>query len=230
MPGPSCKFANQSHLLACIPWHSFVMRISVFAIALCLLVPLGADAQQTRTYRWVDDDGIVHYGDSVPAEYADLPKQVLNEHAVLIGEIRGKKTAEEIEAERIAAEQTMQRELRLRADRALLATYVTVDEIEMHRDRRVELFQAQSRVTELYLRNLRRRLDTLQRDAGRFKPYSSDPSAPLIDASLTDEINVTKARVGRHESNLLKYHANEEQIIARFDGDINRFKILKGID
>ena len=48
----------------------------------------------------------------------------------------------------------MQKELQMRADRALLATYQNVDEIVMHRDRRVELFQAQSRVTELYLRNL----------------------------------------------------------------------------
>jgi len=33
-----------------------------------------ADAQsdsKKKTYRWVDKNGQVHYGDSVPAEYAD---------------------------------------------------------------------------------------------------------------------------------------------------------------
>ena len=36
--------------------------------------------------------------------------------------------------------------------------------------------------------------------------------------------------VERHERNLKKFRADEQQIIARFDGDISRFKILKGID
>ena len=66
----------------------------------------------------------------------------------------------------------MNKELQFRADQALLSTYVSVAEIEMHRDRRVELFQAQARVTELYLRNLQRRLDQLKTEAGRFKPSS----------------------------------------------------------
>ena len=54
----------------------------------------------------------------------------------------------------------------------MLATYLTIDEIVMHRDRRVELFQAQARVTELYLRNLQRRLDSLREEASKFRPYS----------------------------------------------------------
>ena len=35
-----------------------------------------------RVYTWVDDDGQLHYGDKIPPEYADMPKQVLNEHGV----------------------------------------------------------------------------------------------------------------------------------------------------
>jgi hypothetical protein len=124
------------------------MRIRPVAIALLFLLSLAATAQQRQAYSWVDDEGITHYGDSIPPEYADKPKNVINEHGITVDHIRGKKTAEEIEAERIAAELAMQKELQNRADRALLATYQTVDEIEMHRDRRIELFQAQSRVTE----------------------------------------------------------------------------------
>ena len=63
----------------------------------------------------------------------------------------------------------MNEKLQKRQDQALLATYLSVDEIIMHRDRRVELFQAQSRVTELYLRNLQRRLDNLRSEASRFQ-------------------------------------------------------------
>jgi hypothetical protein len=205
------------------------MRVGPVAIAVLFLLPLAAGAQQRQAYSWVDDEGVVHYGDSIPPEFADKPKNVINEHGITVDHIRGKKTAEEIEAERAAAELELQKELQNRADRALLATYQTVDEIEMHRDRRIELFQAQSRVTELYLRNLDRRLAQLKEESARFRPYSSDPSAEMIDPRLIKEIKETEATIVRHQRNLEKYQQNEREIVERIDGDINRFKNLKGL-
>ena len=207
------------------------MRLKVFYVAVCLLLPLAVAAQQRAQslYSWVDDDGVRHYGDSIPAEYADKPKEVVNEHGVTIRHIEGRKTEEQIEAERVAKELKMQNELQRRADQALLSTYINVEEIEMHRDRRIELFQAQARVTELYLRNLRRRQDQLKNEAGRFKPYSSDPEAPMVEPSLVEEIKETEGSIERHESNLKKFRNEEKQIKDRFEGDINRFMALKGL-
>ena len=99
----------------------------------------------------------------------------------------------------------------------------------MHRDRRVELFQAQARVTELYLRNLSRRLGTLKTEAGRYKPYSSDPEAPMVDPSLVEEIKETEAAIERHESNLDQFRQQEQDIIERFEDSIDRFRELKGM-
>lgn len=186
--------------------------------------------EHERVYRWVDADGQIHYGDSVPPEFSDLPKQVLNEHAVTVDEIDGRKTEEQLAAEARAKELEVQKELQLRADKALLATYLSVEEIIMHRDRRIELFQAQSRVTELYLRNLERRLTKLKREAARYRPYSEDPDAPLINEDLVADINETQSTIARHQENLLKFQQNEQQMVTRFEGDINRFKALKGLD
>jgi hypothetical protein len=196
------------------------------------LLPLSVAAQQQSrdTYKWVDDEGIIHYGDSIPPEYADKPKQRLNDQAVPVEHLEGKKTEEQLAAEKKAAELEMQKELQRRADQALLNTYVSVEEIVMHRDRRVELFRAQARVTELYLRNLARRLDQLKREAGRYKPYSSDPNAATIDPSLVAEIKETEAAIDRHEDNLKQFREEETRIRDRFEGDIERFKRLKGID
>ena len=196
-----------------------------------MLLPYVASADShKRVYSWVDENGITHYGDSIPAKYAELPKTVLNEHTVKVDELEGKKTPEQIEAERRAAEIRIAEELRRRQDQALLATYLSVDEILLHRDRRVELFQAQSRVTELYLKNLERRLAKLHTEASRYQPYSDDPEAPMIDDDLAEDIRLTKQTINKHEANLERFRTDEEQIIARFDGDINRFKALKGID
>ena len=228
--GPRCNFANQSKKYACQTWHSWAMRPKTLSVALCLLLPLLATAQQQRTtYSWVDDEGVTHYGDRIPPEFADKPKDVLNEHGVMVRQLHGKKTPEQIQAEKEAAEIEAQNELQRRADQVLLATYVTVTEIEMHRDRRIELFQAQARVTELYLRNLQQRLTQLKGNAGSFKPYNSDPAAPMIDPGLLEELKETESAISRHESNLKKLRSAEREISERFEGDIQRFMIIRGM-
>jgi len=207
------------------------MRILTVTIGfLSIAAAAGAAERDGVNYKWVDAEGRIHYGDTIPAEYSDLKKEVVNDHGVTLDFIEGRKSEEELAAERAAEEARIAGEIKMRADKALLATYLSVEEIEMHRDRRVELFQAQSRVTELYLRNLQRRLDKLEREASRYLPYSGDPDAEQVDPELVAEINDTKAIITRHESNLVEFRQDEQQIIARFEGDIDRFKSLKGID
>jgi hypothetical protein len=207
------------------------MRFVLIISTAFLLLSQGASAAETqKLYRWVDNDGVVHYGDSIPAEYADIERQVVNEHGITVDVLRGKRTEEEIAEERRLEELQMQRELQRRADIALLATYLSIEEIIMHRDRRVELFQAQARVTELYLRNLQRRLEELEEEASRFRPYSEDEDAPMIDPSLVNELTSTRESIARHEKNLQKFQDDEQSIVARFDGDIDRFRTLKGLN
>ncbi|MDH4072386.1 MAG: DUF4124 domain-containing protein [Gammaproteobacteria bacterium] len=197
----------------------------------CLAAGVAAAAdKKQKLYRWVDEDGVVHYGDSIPARYAEVERQVVNEHGITVDVMRAKKTDEELAEDARLAELREEAELQRRRDQALLATYLTIEEIEMHRDRRVELFQAQARVTELYLRNLQRRMDSLREEASKFRPYSEDPDAPMIEPDLANDIQVTKETIARHEENLRKYEADEDSIVARFDFDIDRFKALKGLN
>jgi len=185
---------------------------------------------EQKVFKWEDEEGHVYYGDSVPQVFSERPKEVLNEHGVTVAELEGRKTEEQLAQEQIDEERRKRQEKQLKADRALLATYLSVEEIQMHRDRRVELFQAQSRVTELYLRNLERRLQELRNEASRYQPYSEDSNAPMISEELAEELRRTKDTIARHQRNLRKYDTGEMQIIERFDGDITRFKKLRGID
>ena len=157
------------------------MQKFIIAAALVILSSSVYARDEQKVYKWVDADGNIYYGDSVPVEFRERPKEILNEHGVTIESLEGKKTPEQLEQERKENAVRLTQELQQRADLALLQTYLTVDEIEMHRDRRVELFQAQSRVTELYLRNLESRLQKLRDNASRYQPYSTDSGAPMID-------------------------------------------------
>ena len=201
-------------------------------IALLLLLPLAASATEKaqKLYRWVDSDGVVHFGDSIPAEYTDLERHVVNNHGITVDVMRAKRTEEEIAEERRQEDLRIARDVQRRQDQALLATYLSIDEIVLHRDRRVELFQAQARVTELYLSNLKRRLDSLEEEASLYRPYSVDPDAEMIDPDLAGDLVTTKDTIERHQANLQRFHDDEQNILARFDGDIDRFRKLKGLN
>jgi hypothetical protein len=207
------------------------MKILLTTLLLLITISMmAAAAAQQKLYRWVDNDGIVHYGDSIPAEYAEIERQIVNDHGITVDVMHAKKTEEEIAEDKRQQALRVQAELQRRADQALLATYLTVDEILLHRDRRVELFQAQARVTELYLKNLEKRMSSLQEEASRYRPYNDDPDAEMIDPELADDIRTTKETIVRHEENLKRFQADQNNIVVRFDGDINRFKKLKGLN
>ncbi|MEM8547492.1 MAG: DUF4124 domain-containing protein [Pseudomonadota bacterium] len=177
-------------------------------------------------YRWVDENGVVHVGDSIPARYADQHKEILNDQGVAIGEIRGRATAEELAQEAAEQEAKAALERARRADQALLATYLSIGEIERHRDRRVELLVAQGRVSELYLTNLRKRLVTLLDEASAFKPYTVDPDAPMIRPALADDIKQTKDAIIRYEARLANNRREAESLREEFTVAINRYAEL----
>ena len=189
-----------------------------------------ANAERGDLYKWEDEDGNIYYSDKVPPEYAERDKERITPHGVPLEEIEGRKTEEELEEERRQAELDRQRAEQLRADTALLNTYLTVAEIENHRDRRIELFQAQARVTELFLKNQQARLERLEREASRYQPYSSDADAPMVDPGLVEEINETRSTIERHTDNLRKYTEEEQAIRRQFEHYIARFRELKGLE
>jgi hypothetical protein len=208
------------------------MKVLLTIIGLLILLPLAAPAAERtqRLYRWVDTDGIVHFGDTVPVEYMDLERQIVNEHGITLDILRAKLTEEQVAEEKRLKDIAFAEAVQARQDQALLATYLSVDEIELHRDRRVELFQAQTRVTELYLSNLRRRLESLEKEASSYRPYSEDPDAKEIEPDLASDIHATKDTIQRHQANLDQFEEDTLAVVSRFDGDINRFKRLRGIN
>ena len=89
------------------------------AITTGFLIALASSAalagEHDRVYKWVDEEGQIHYGDSIPPEYSELPKQVLNEHAITVDHLEGRKTEEQLLAEQKAKELETQKELQRRA-------------------------------------------------------------------------------------------------------------------
>jgi hypothetical protein len=208
------------------------MKISQLLTTLILLGAASATlAGDLRTYRWTDENGVTHYGDRVPPEYADKDLSILNDQGVTVAKITGKQSEEELAAQeqRRAEREALakEREEALLRDRVLLSTYLTVEEIEALRDRRVELVDGQMRVIQIYLDNLREKLLKLEHEAKRYSPYSDDPNAKPIDEKLARELSDTLDSIMLYEQNLAKSIAEQEELIAKFEADITRFKELR---
>jgi hypothetical protein len=210
---------------------AFLALIALAAVAspsLCSAQPKEAP----KLYKWVDDKGVVHYGDTIPPEYANRDRSVLNDRGVRVGFEEGEITDQEREvAARKQAEAEAARAAKLeeaRRDRSLLETYASVTDIEELRDRRVELLDSQIKVAELYLGNLRKRLVTLQEEASDYKPYTTRENAPQIPANLALDISRTAESINGYERTLAQTRADQEALKAAFDKDIRRFKELKG--
>lgn len=191
-----------------------------------------AQRDPQRLFRWVDDQGVVHYGDRVPPEFADRDRDLLNTQGVAVGVQEGVLTeAERAERARIEAineEIRMTRAESARRDQVLLDTYLSVVEIEHLRDRRLELLDAQIRVTEHYLNNLRKRLARLQREAADYKPYSDNPEAPDVPEALGLELSRAIASISLYEQTLTRSRNEQTALTAAFARDIVRFRELKG--
>jgi hypothetical protein len=205
-------------------------------VVAAFVLPSNASAQSRsdgpRLYKWTDRNGVVHYGDKIPPEYANVDRSVLNDQGVHVGFEEGEITAEEravidarqraVEAERVTKADTARR------DRMLLDTYLSVSDIEDLRDRRLELLESQIKVTELYLGNLRKRLVGLQAEASDFKPYTTRPDAPQVPENLALDIRRTTASISLYEQTLSRTRADQEALRSSFDEDIARFRELKG--
>jgi hypothetical protein len=210
-------------------------RIGVALLSLTLVAASNSgSSKHGRLYKWVDEKGEVHYGNSVPPEYAGQDQTILNDRGIPVGEIDLDQTPQERarkERER-AAEAAKVREaaLQRQRDQNLLATYLSVDEILSLRDRRLDVIDSQVRVSNQYLEGLRGKLERLQNQAQGFRPYSAREDAPPLSEHLADELVRTLNDMHTTETNL----ANKQQEIvtlnSEFERDIARFKELKKLE
>jgi hypothetical protein len=192
------------------------------------------DSGKSHVFRWVDEQGAVHYGDQVPPQYADQDKTVLNSRGVQIGTIPGRRTPEQLqaEAERSAAEEKTRNtatQARLR-DQNLLATYLSVEEIEALRDRRAEIVEGQARVTTQYVQQLRSRQAQLEQQAQHFKPYNPAENAPQMPERLAEDLVRTTTDIATQQRNLEAKRLELERMKTQFASDIARFRELKKIE
>jgi hypothetical protein len=87
-----------------------------------------------RIIKWVDSHGVTHYGDKLPAQEAGRSNSEMTNQGVVVKQnVTNVPKNEQEDAERLAKQ---------RKDGILLASYTKVEEIDMARDRYLQMDQA----------------------------------------------------------------------------------------
>ena len=206
--------------------------LAVLVIAVVAMASIGANAATNSssgakkdgvTYRWTDEQGVVHYGDRIPPQYAQQERSVLNSQGVEVRKLDAQKTPEQ----RAADERIQQGIIRQKQHDAFLTnTYTSVKDIEALRDLRLDQLHAQKVAAEQYVDNLHSRLGALQTRARNFKPYSPRPEAHRMPDDLAEDLVHTLNEL-RTQSNAVTTKGGEENAMrSQFQADIERYREL----
>jgi hypothetical protein len=178
---------------------------------------------QAAAYKWVDEQGVTHYGDSIPPQYAERELHLLNKQGVEVGHTDAAKTPEQLAAEA----QTRDASLKQRQhDNLLITSYTSVKDIESLRDVRLDQLNGQRTAAEQYVENLHSRLVALQVRAKHFRPYNAQNGARRMPDDLAEDLVHTLNEM-RTQSNALTVKNQEVAAVkTQFDTDIERFREL----
>jgi hypothetical protein len=183
----------------------------------------GASADKSVVYRWTDEQGVVHYGDRIPPQYAQKERAVLNSQGVEVRRLDAQRTPEQAAAEARAQQSVFRQK---QHDAFLITNYGSVKDIEALREVRLDQLRGQRSAAEQYVESLHSRLGTLQTRAKLFKPYSPSPKAHRMPDSLAEDLVHTLNEL-RNQSNVVVAKSEEETALkAQFQSDIERYREL----
>lgn len=177
------------------------------------------------TFKWVDEKGVTHYGDTLPPEYANRGNAELNSRGMVIRKSERALTPEEIRArdsenERKRADAARLTEQR-RTDMALLNTYTSRQEIDVARSRNLQQLDGQIATAQAISIAIQKRLAPLRTQAAKLKTAGRP-----IPAGLTEDIQNTERELGAAENRLATIQREREDVARRFDTESRRFSEL----
>ncbi len=198
-------------------------RTRVVLGLLCSLQPLA----EAATYRWVDSSGRVHYSDTMPPQQAGMGHQELDKQGRVVKEVeRTRRTPEEQRRAEEAlkrAEEERQRALEeRRRDRALMSSFTSESEIDLLRDRALNLERLQIDSLQAQMNNASEKLTYANAEINRRSAGGRRPPRSFLQ--MRDEAQNELARIGEM---LRQRQNNLEAIRARYEADKLRFRELK---
>ncbi len=188
-------------------------------LASLALFAMGIATAQAKLYKWVDDEGVTHYGETIPPEYANREAQQIEK-----GIVKPKTPAEKPGAVKKEAAPEDQATIdQRRRDEALLGSYTNEQEIDLARDRNLQQIDARTN-------SIKTRVENAQSDLNehRKEQEAYTKSGKTVPPSLIDDIARDEAKVSKLQGELTQSQNDAAALKARYEADKQRFRELKG--
>lgn len=178
-----------------------------------------------KMYKWVDDKGVTHYGETIPPEYANKDRvemekgRVTKKIEIMSREdYQAKKEADEKKRE--VDKVTRDKKLR---DTTLINTYSNSGEVDLARKRSLQQVEARITSNQSQLKMATTSLVGLQQEAEK-RAQAKQP----VSESLQEELSQSQSHVARLQKNLDASLAEKATVEAKFDADKARYIELTG--
>lgn len=204
-------------------------RIAAGACAALLCLTAAAGVGAGKLYRWVDEDGNVHFTDRMPADATKQEHSVMDESGYVLEDKetleqerahRAEREAEKAEKARKAEEARRIREEQRRRDRIITQTFATERDIHMTRENRVEAVEVQIRIIDQGIERLQKQRE---QQVERFANFGEDSTAADNVRSRIDDID---ARLGQRLEHRRSLVAQRGRIEEKFAHYLERFREL----
>lgn len=200
--------------------------VPLFIIHLAVLLSIISFSAQAKMYKWVDEDGQMHFGDKIPAKYLVKEHQEINSRGITTKHREAAKTAEEKAEEKRLANEKKKADLlakkKRQRDRVLLDTYTTERDLVVARDSRLEAVNSQIKLAETIISDSNKKIEAMDKKITELK--ASDREVPI---NLNERIESERQQV-KVQTVVMESHIKRQNEIAdQFNGYIERFKVLK---
>jgi hypothetical protein len=201
-----------------------MIRFVLLSFSVILLSsPLAA---QAKMYKWVDENGQMHFGDKIPSKYVVKEHEELNEQGVTIKHKEAAKTREQkaeekrLEKERKMAE--LEEKKKKQRDRVLLDTYTTERDLIVARDSRLDAVGSQIHLAESIIADSNNKIESMEKQVTQIKASNRE-----VPADLYQRIEGEKRQVEVQSEVMENHIKRRDEIATQFNGYIERFKVLK---
>lgn len=200
------------------------MRFTLFTLSMVLLSC--SFTAQAKMYKWVDENGQMHFGDKIPPQYLVKEHDELNEQGVKIKHREAAKTAEEKAEERRLEKERKKAALvekkKKQRDRVLLDTYTTERDLIVARDSRLDAVGSQIQLAETIISDSNKKIESMEQQVTEIK--ASNREVPI---DLYNRIDREKQQVAVQSKVMESHIKRRDEITVQFNGYIKRFKVLK---
>ncbi|MDO8311967.1 MAG: DUF4124 domain-containing protein [Sideroxyarcus sp.] len=194
-------------------------KLLVSAAALCAVFSLNAEA---KLFKWVDNNGTTHYGETIPPEYANKEAVKLED-----GRIKKREEKHEKDAQKAALKDPAAEKARIEAERhdnALVNTYSSEQEIDLARERNLQQVEARRDSNTTLLQSAKENLLGLQKELENATKLGRKGTKAQLEA----EISQAEERISRLQKDLEANAKELETVKARYAADKVRYRELKG--